>query len=119
MSHETAQPLIDQLDDLLDRERQALVTGNLIALAKLATEKEQVIGELNAIDRLEQSALSGAQTKLLRNQDLLNSAMAGIQAVAMRMAELRKARDGLDIYDEAGRRTRYGMTACSKLEKRA
>lgn len=119
MTHETAQDLIDQLDELLDQEREALVKGELTAIAELTNKKEHLISELNALDRLERSALAGAQTKLKRNQDLLNSAMAGIQAVATRMAELRKAREGLDIYDEAGRRTRYGMTSCTKLEKRA
>jgi len=119
MTTKEAQIYIDQLDDLLDRERQLLLAGNLSGLAALADEKESLIRELNALDRQDHAPLAGARTKLQRNNELLNSAMTGIQAVATRMVELRKARDGLDIYDESGRRTRYGMTACTKLEKRA
>jgi flagellar biosynthesis/type III secretory pathway chaperone len=119
MTTEAAQNYIDQLDDLLNQERKLLLEGNLPGLAALAGEKEKLIRDLNALDRADRAPLAGARDKLQRNSELLNSAMTGIQAVATRMAELRKARDGLDIYDESGRRTRYGMTACTKLEKRA
>ena len=119
MSHETCQKLIDQLDSILEQERKALVSGDLAQLTEIVPRKETVIDELNALDQLERSALDDTQTKLHRNQLLLNSALEGIQAVAGRMAEMRKAREGLDIYDETGRKTRYGMMATAKLEKRA
>ncbi|UWQ91318.1 flagellar export chaperone FlgN [Aliisedimentitalea scapharcae] len=119
MSKQTSQHLIDQLDSLLEHERKALVSGDLAQLTEIVPRKEVLIDNLNALDQLERSVLEQTQTKLERNQLLLNSALAGIQAVAGRMAELRKAREGLDVYDETGRKTRYGMMATAKLEKRA
>jgi hypothetical protein len=45
--------------------------------------------------------------------------MQGIKAVANRMAELRKVRKGLDVYNRSGQRTSFATTGSLKLEKRA
>lgn len=119
MSKPTAQQLIDDLDQILDRERTALMEGDLGKLEDLYAKKEKIIGKLNADPDLEQGTLAQVQTKVARNQDLLESAMDGIRAVAARMAELRRIRKGLDVYDQAGRRTRYGTRNLGKLEKKA
>ena len=119
MTHEASQKLIDLLDSILEQERDALLSGNLAKLTEIVPHKESLIDELNALDELERSKLEQAQSKLHRNQLLLTSALAGIQAVAGRMAEMRRTRESLDVYDETGRKTRYGMMATAKLEKRA
>jgi flagellar biosynthesis/type III secretory pathway chaperone len=113
------QKLIDELDQILDRERTALMEGDLGKLEGLLAKKEKVIGKLNSVSELERESLAQVQTKLSRNQQLLDSAMDGIRSVAARMAELRRIRKGLDVYDQAGRRNRYGTRSGAKLEKRA
>ncbi|MEP2717363.1 flagellar biosynthesis protein FlgN [Pseudophaeobacter sp.] len=113
------QKLIDELDDILDQERSALVRGELEQIEVLLARKESVIAQLNTIDTLEREALSQVQTKVSRNQELLNSAMDGIRSVATRMAELRRVKKGLDVYDSAGRKARYGTTTGQRLEKRS
>jgi len=119
MAHQDAQELIDQLDELLDRERQALIDGDLDFLSRLLTRKESLIIDINTLDALERSQLGGVPDKVARNQVLLNSAMEGIQAVAKRMAELRRVRQGLETYDQKGRKTRLETQSQPSVEKRA
>ncbi|KIC24253.1 MULTISPECIES: flagellar export chaperone FlgN [unclassified Leisingera] len=119
MSKPEPQQLIDELDEILDKERTALMAGDLGKLESLLAKKEKIIGKLNSVSELEREALEQVQTKLSRNQNLLDSAMDGIRTVAARMAELRRIRKGLDVYDQSGRRTRYGTRNGAKLEKRA
>lgn len=119
MTHQTAQDLIDELDSLLDRERQALIDGDLELLGRMLAQKQSLIEEVNAMDALERGHLAQVHDKVSRNQELLNSAMEGIRAVANRMADLRRVRHGLETYDRAGRKTRFETQNTSSVEKRA
>lgn len=119
LPHQNPQNLIDELDEILDQERSALVRGELTQIEDLLARKETIIAQLNTIDSLERQALTQVQTKVSRNQELLNSAMEGIRSVATRMSELRKVKKGLDVYDRAGRKARYGTTMGQRLEKRS
>lgn len=119
MAEKTIDGLIEDLDLLLDSERQALVAGNLDQLPDLLDRKEKLISSLNALDRLEADALNNVRTKMTRNQELLGSAMEGIRAVADRMAELRRIRQSLSTYDRDGKRHQISTSTDQKLEKRA
>ena len=119
MTHDSAQDMIDELDTLLDQERGALVRGDLEQLGRLVAHKENLIGKINMLDALERSRLAHVHDKVARNQALLNSAMEGIRAVASRMAELRRVRHGLETYDRAGRKKRFGTQTHTSMEKRA
>ena len=118
MTNHDPQRLIEELDEILDQERQALVRGELEKIESLLARKESIIGQLNAFEELERAELSKVQSKVSRNQELLNSAMQGIRSVAARMAELRRVKKGLDVYDRSGRKARYGTTMGQRLEKR-
>jgi len=113
------QQLIDELDQILDRERSALMAGDLGKMEELLAKKEKAISKLNSVTELERESLAQVQSKVSRNQQLLDSAMDGIRSVAARMAELRRIRRGLDVYDQTGQRNRYGTRGASRLEKRA
>ncbi|CUH86627.1 FlgN protein [Phaeobacter sp. CECT 5382] len=119
MTNQTPQHLIDELDEILDLERSALVRGELKQIDALLGRKEAVMEKLNAIGELERDALNQVQSKVSRNQELLNSAMEGIRSVANRMAELRRVKKGLDVYDRSGRKSRYGTVMGQRLEKRS
>lgn len=119
MTHDTIDTLIEELDQLLDSERRALVSGNLDDLSRLHDRKESLISSLNALDRLEANALSNVREKMSRNQTLLSNAMEGIRAVADRMAELRRVRQNLSTYDRDGKRHQIPTSTEQKLEKRA
>ncbi len=119
MAHQAAQDLIDELDTLLDRERQALIDGDLELLGRMLAHKQGLFERINAMDTLDRERLTHVHDKVTRNQELLNSAMEGIRAVANRMADLRRVRHGLETYDQAGRRTRFETQSLSSVEKRA
>jgi len=113
------QTLIDELDTLLDRERQALIDGDLETSSRMLAQKQDLIDNLNAMDTLERDRLVHVHNKVTRNQELLNAPMEGIRAVANRMADLRRVRHGLETYDQSGRKTRFETQTKPTVEKRA
>ena len=119
MTEQTPQELIDALDAILDQERDALIKGELTKLEPLLEQKEALISQLNEIDGMEKESMSSVQTKVVRNQALLTSAMDGIRAVASRMSELRKVRKGLDVYTQSGAKSSFSTLGAKALEKRA
>ncbi|MCG7623630.1 flagellar protein FlgN [Epibacterium sp. Ofav1-8] len=119
LSDQSPQSLIDALDALLEEERAALTKGELSKLKDILERKETLFDQLNRISDLEQESLNDVHGKVTRNQALLGSAMQGIKAVATRMAELRKVRKGLEVYNRSGQRTSYTTSGSLKLEKRA
>lgn len=120
MSDPTPQQLIDQLDELLDAERRALLIGQLDAIAAIAEEKERLIDALNAMEPEEsRPALKDLQSKVARNQVLLDGALQGIRKVAARLAALRRIRRSLETYDATGRKQTIQGEVEHKVEKRA
>jgi len=119
MTHLNSQKIIDDLDRLLDHERQALIDGQLDRIPPLMEQKERLIDRLRDADLLERSHLAAVQSKVTRNQGLLESAMEGIRAVADRMADLRRVRQGLETYDRTGQKTKITTATNTSVEKRA
>ena len=119
MTHNAQQDLLNELDQLLDREREALLTGKLDEMSRSLTLKEDLIERLNAAGGDDQDRLADVQDKLTRNQHLMSGALDGIRAVADRMAALRQVRQGLQTYDQAGRRAQLTTPSDSSVEKRA
>ncbi len=124
MKNESPQKLIDTVDQLLDRERQALVQGNLEEISDIMNLKQNLFDQINQLDddqhqQLETEELKSVQEKVTRNQALLSSAFEGIRAVANRMADLRRVRSGLETYDRRGQKKSFGAQSVSSVEKRA
>ena len=119
MTHSNAQTLIDQLDVLLEKEREVLLEGRLEAMADIAREKENLIDSLNALVPDPKHNISELQTKVVRNQVLLDGAMQGIRNVATRLAALRKFRRTLETYDASGRKQTIEGEIDHQVEKRA
>lgn len=116
MTDRTRDVVHEALEKLLDRERNALLAGDLETIAGLAEEKERLIGQLSgsAVPGLE-----GLRNKAARNQALLNSALEGIRAVADRLEAVRQLRGTLDTYDSNGRRHSIDGLRQPRVEKRA
>lgn len=111
--------LIDSLFDLLACEREALVCGDFNALHDLGVRKEEIIDKISGGPPLEADRYHGLQDKIERNQRLLTSAQEGIKAVANRLAEMQRVRQGLETYDRTGQRSRIATRQPVNLEKRA
>lgn len=114
-----AQDTIDSLDDLLDKERAALLDGKLDQIGRMLKRKELLIDVLNESDQPEIATLADLNTKVVRNQALLASALEGIQSVADRLVAMRRIKNSLDTYDAQGQRKEIDMPAKGKVEKRA
>ncbi len=67
MTKRSAQALVDELDDLLDAEREAVLGGNLDDMSKLLERKEGLIDALSDLDAADAAAISEIQDKLARN----------------------------------------------------
>lgn len=111
--------LIDALDALLERERNALLNGDLTEIPEIVAEKERLIDALAEAGTAQAEQLAPVQMRATQNQLLLQSAMEGIRSVADRMAELRKVRGGLQTYDRSGQRQQFAASHTPRLEKRA
>ena len=118
-SETEAANLLSALDDLLDRERQALLEGDLDGVTRGLREKERLIDALSALELTRETDLAPLQVKVLRNQQLLDRALEGIRAVANRISALRRIRETLETYDQSGKKTTISGTQGGKVEKRA
>jgi hypothetical protein len=72
-----------RLEDLLDRAADALLAGDLAALAQLTPEIERA--SISATDRASAERL---QEKALRNARLLQAATRGVKAAHLRLTEI-------------------------------
>ncbi len=119
MTHDTHSKLYTELEGLLDRERRALIDGDLSEIAPLIEEKEHLLESIAHLDGAERESLVGLQNKAMRNQALLDNALQGIRNVAARFSTLRRIRKSLETYDEKGRKASLTVLPESKVEKRA
>lgn len=108
-----------KLDSVLEKERAFLLQGDLEGLATLLPVKEKLVELLLSDAPANRAQITPLEGKLKRNQLLLDGALEGIRAVAVRLAALRQVRSALDTYDAHGRKQRVGITSGSKIEKRA
>ncbi len=111
--------LIRKLDALLDIERDALLSGQLEMLGEIVEEKEVLIDALNTVEIASSDTLAPVNTKVQRNQALLENALDGIRAVAKRLAELREIRRAFDTYDSRGQKNQIRTNPLQSVEKRA
>lgn len=119
MTTDTAQNIINRLDELLELERSALLSGELDKIPGFLEEKESLVDGLNAIEPSGKVGLQDLQTKVERNQALLDGALQGIRKVASRMAAFRRIRRSLETYDESGRKKTIQGEVEHRVEKRA
>lgn len=119
MTTDTEQNNVEALDALLEAERQALLQGDLVALTDMLPNKEALIESLTAQSQSDLPALLELDTKVRRNQLLLNGALEGIRDVAARMAALQRMRSGLETYGSDGKKKNYEVNTDHSVERRA
>ncbi|MHA6327109.1 flagellar biosynthesis protein FlgN [Roseivivax sp. CAU 1753] len=110
--------VIEQLDSLLDTEREALLTGNFAKIEELLHEKEEL---LNAWEKVDPSNESGTPVigKLRRNLRLYDEALAGLRAVAEKIGASTRGRSDLRFYNQDGQASDLSTSHPKGLEKRA
>jgi len=97
---------VDALDDLLDHERQVILSGKIDALVRLAPEKERLLARL-PVAVTDPATLERLRGKVMRNQDLLAAAARGIRAARDRLGGT-SARTDLRTYGRDGAPTHLG-----------
>lgn len=108
---------IEKIDDLLEDERTALLSGDLAALQGIAERKEALLQEL-AHARPGGDALKALRRKAERNAELLEAATKGLRSVMRRVAEIRRANGPLKTYGQDGAQQTLG-TGGASFERRA
>ena len=111
--------ILSNLDELLDRERAALLEGDLEGISRSLREKERLIDALNGLQLTPEVELAKIREKVKRNQILIDGALDGIRAVADRLSTLRRIRETLETYDQTGQKTVLDGLRSSRVEKRA
>lgn len=106
----------DGLEDLLDREHQAVLNGDFDRLHRFVAEKERLLATASrgAVDPDRMARLG---IKARRNQQLLDAAGDGIRAVSDLLKNLKK-NACLSTYDSLGQRKEHTATKTS-VERRA
>lgn len=110
-----ADPMRD-LDNLLDLERLYLLKGALDHLPEISDRKLELVDELHGQSHALPDAI---REKLHKNQDLLKSAIAGIQAAKNRMTEFRHVRDCLSFYGPQGHMQNIPLSGARQLKTKA
>lgn len=108
--------LIDELEDLLDRERALLLAGQVQDLAQLADYKMRLLSKVSARSGLE--GLQKLKAKAERNARLIDAAGRGIKSVSERIAALKAGPRPFSTYGANGDKSVVGGAA-STIEKRA
>ena len=119
MTDKTASEIMTKLDDILDRERAALLAGDLDQVPGLLEEKTALIEALDDLGPDDRQDMGALRDKAARNQALLDGALQGIRQVAGRLAAFRRLRHSFDTYDETGHKRTIEGDVVHKVEKRA
>ena len=119
MTNANPQDMITQLEELLDQERHALLTGQLVEVARIGDAKAMLIDTLGDAVTTNGEDLKELKEKIARNQVLFDGALQGIRKVATRLAALRRIRRSLETYDADGQKRDIQGDVQRKMEKRA
>ena len=111
--------IIDELDDVLETERAALLAGHLEEVNRLFDRKTRLIDAFAQLDEADAAAVTALRRKVERNQGLLEAAADGVRSVARRLAAIRRVRESLETYDAQGKRNTVDVKSGATLEKRA
>lgn len=109
---------LEAISNILDAEREALLQGDLEQLSSLLVSKDALITEINATPQSDLSVMQLLDGKVKRNQLLLDGAMEGIRAVALRLAHLRQVKGAFETYGPDGKRQDILLAPDSSVEHR-
>ncbi|SEV92955.1 hypothetical protein SAMN05444851_0381 [Aliiroseovarius sediminilitoris] len=102
MEDSSAPTAMNALEDLLERERVFILSGEIEKLTRLAPEKERLLNSVKSLEA-DQPALERLRHRADRNQQLLAATVRGIRAVKQRLDALMKGQSELRTYTREGR----------------
>ena len=116
---EKATNISERLAQLLEKERTALLAGDLEKISDLIPEKEDLIATMGRSGEITQTMGAELTLKLRRNHALFESSLSGIRAVAARIANHRKMQSTLQIYNAQGEKKVVQSQDSSTVQKLA
>lgn len=99
---------VDEIADLLEREREALRIADFGALRTLAEEKERLVGDMGDKPIGDAETLGRLRDMAARNENLLAAVRQGVDSAARIIGRRHAPAEPLDTYDHTGQRTRIG-----------
>lgn len=111
--------ILEELDDLLSREKAHLLKGDLPKFAELLNEKEEILQRLSEVEAGQSLEAQNVQVRMQYNQSLLEAAMRGIRSAADRLQDMRSIREGIETYDSRGKRQVLPNAGARGFERRA
>lgn len=116
--HNNTLDITDALEDLLDKERAAILSGSLESMGRIAVEKERIL-DGNNLTAPNQGVLNKLRRKAARNQQLLSAAIRGVRAVSSRLDILRNGPGEMNTYNHKGQSTTLNSRHQGTLHRRA
>lgn len=99
-----------ELEDFLDDQRDALKTGDIEALARIAARSDAISARLDAAACENPAELARLRTKAVEVLRQIDFALRGIRAARRRIAAIMTARQTLSSYDRDGRPASVGAS---------
>ena len=104
------------LEDLLKRERAAILGGQYDKLEQFIGEKERLLNAL-AKTRLDPRILSRLREQTERNGILYDAMRSGIGSALDRLKSMKEPQPALKTYDKSGRKTEIFSTESTKARR--
>ncbi|TCM87048.1 hypothetical protein [Rhodovulum steppense] len=108
----------EALEDLLEREAEALRRADFAALTGIAEEKERLAAALAAAPEEDADRLARLRALAERNAGLLEAVRRGVDSAAETLRRAREPAAPLSTYDKSGQCSPIGATQGS-LTRRA
>lgn len=95
---------INAFQELLKRERDLILTGDIVGVQRLSTEKTRLLARLGK-SRLDAETLESLRDRAERNNRLLEASARGFKTVQEQLRQLDDAPASLKTYGSDGQRS--------------
>ena len=109
----------NNLETLLEREYDALLSGNLSAFEHLISEKAALLETVTTLPKTELGRVKAMRHRIARNQRLAQSAIKGMRAAIVRAKDIKDVSLGLRTYEKDGRNKLVSVRSGEELSKRS
>lgn len=113
------QPVILAIGELLEAERDKILTADFRAMSEISLKKEALFQELAKNHLLDPAILVQISEKSSVNQCLLEASMRGVKAATSRLQLLLHGNKSLKTYDKTGFQHTLGVQKTATIEKRS
>ncbi|NSX56563.1 hypothetical protein [Parasulfitobacter algicola] len=111
--------VIAKIADILEKERQAMIRGDLNILSELTGQKEKLHDALSKSAPLSHSDIVQLKRRAEQNQKMLEAVKQGISSALNRLSSIRDAQKPLTVYGASGQISSLEKADHKSFERRA